>query len=95
MLSRGADAVDTKDKVEEDVNFISGTGFQRSGNQNANFYGNGQKSNLNQSSQYQKPYSQLYSNNNRSYRNSSYQKPPPPTWESKIEAMLDRVLDGQ
>ena len=30
-----------------------------------------------------------------SYGNSSYQKPPPPTQESKIEAMLDRVLEGQ
>ena len=30
-----------------------------------------------------------------SYGNSSYQKPPPPTHESKIEAMLDRVLEGQ
>ena len=30
-----------------------------------------------------------------SYGNSSYQKPPPQTQESKIEAMLDRVLEGQ
>ncbi|KAF2530581.1 hypothetical protein F2Q70_00029860 [Brassica cretica] len=77
----------------EDVNFISETGFQRSRNQNGNgnFYGNGQTSNFNQSSQYQKPYSQNYStNNSRSYGNSSYQKPPPQTQESKIEAMLDR-----
>ena len=99
-LIEDADAVDTEDRVgvEEDVNFISGAGFQRSGNQsgNGNFYGNGQRSNFNQSSQYQKPYSQNYSsNNNRSYGNSSYQKPPPHTQESKIEAMLDRVLEGQ
>ena len=33
--------------------------------------------------------------NNMSYVNSSYQKPPPQTQESKIEAMLDRVLEGQ
>ena len=33
--------------------------------------------------------------NNMSYGNSSYQKPPPQTHESKIEAMLDRVLEGQ
>ena len=72
-----ANAVDTEDIVEEDVNFISGAGFQRSGNQkgNMNFYGNGQGSNFNQSSQYQKPYSQNNINNNsRSYGNSSYQK---------------------
>ena len=89
-----ADAVDTEDKaeVEEDVNFISGIGFQRSGNQsgNENFYGSGQRSNFNQSSQYQKPYSQNYSsNNNMSYGNSSYMKPPPQTQESKIEAMFE------
>ena len=50
--------------------------------------------NFNQSSQYQKPYDNNY-NNNTSYGNSSYQKPPPPTQESKIEAMLTRVLEGQ
>ena len=51
--------VDTVDRVgvEEVVNFISGAGSQRSGNQsgNRNFYGNGHMSNFNQSSQYQKP----------------------------------------
>ena len=82
-------------EVKEDLNYIGGTGFQRSGNQNGNSYGNGQRSNFNHSSQYQKPYSNNYSSNNRSYGNSSYQKPPPPTLESKIEAMLDRVLEGQ
>ena len=60
-----------------------------------NFYGNGQRSNLSQSSQYQKPYSNNYSSNYMSYGNSSYPKPPPPTQESKIEALLDRVLEGQ
>ena len=70
------------------MNFIGGTGFQRSGNQNGNFYG--QRSNFNQGSQNQKPY-----NNNMSYENSFYQKPPPPTQESKIEAMIDKVLEGQ
>ncbi|KAL0815289.1 hypothetical protein Bca101_071733 [Brassica carinata] len=76
---------------EEDVNYIGGTGFQRSGNKggNINFYGNGQRSN--QSSQFQKP----FSNNSRGYGNSFYQNPPPQTLESKIEAMLDRVLEGQ
>ena len=73
------------------MNFIGGTGFQRSGNQNGNFYG--QRSNFNQSSQHQKPYINNYSNN-MSYGNSFYQKPPPPTQESKIEAMLSKVLEG-
>ena len=51
---------------EEDVNYIGGTGFQRSGNQggNINFYGNGQRSN--QSSQFQK----RFRNNSRGYGNS-------------------------
>ena len=30
-----------------------------------------------------------------SYEYSSYQKPPPPTQDRKIEAMLDKVLEGQ
>ena len=54
----------------------------------------GNMGNFNQSSQYQKPYSNNYSNN-MSYGNSYYQKPPPPTQESKIEEMLDRVLVAQ
>ncbi|XP_033130780.1 uncharacterized protein LOC117126547 [Brassica rapa] len=100
-LADDADAVDTEDnkEVEEDVNFISGTGFQKSGNQsgNMNFYGNGQMSNLNQSLQYQKPYSNYSNNYNniKSYENSSYQNPPPQTQESKIEPMLDQVLERQ
>ena len=95
-LVEDADAVNTEDRVEEDVNFIGGTGFQMSGNQGGNFYCNGQRSNFNQSLQYQKPYSQNYSsNNNKSYGNSSYKKPPPPTQENKIEAMFDKALEGQ
>ena len=87
--AEGEEAVDMEG--EEDVNYIGGTGFQRSGNQggNRNFYGNGQRSN--QSSQFQKP----VSNNSRCYGNSFYQNLPPQTQESKIEAMLDRVLEGQ
>ena len=50
--------------------------------------------NFNQSSQYQKPYSNNY-NNNMDYGNSYYQKPPPPTQDSKIEEMLDRALEAQ
>ena len=94
-LVEDAEAVDTEGRgeVEEDANFISGTRFQRSGNQNGNFYG--QISNFNQSSQQQKPYSKNYNNNNRGYGNSYFQKPPPPTQESKIEEKLDRVLEGQ
>ena len=69
---------------EEDVNNIGGTGFQRSGNQgrNRNFYGNGHRSN--QSSQFQKP----FSNNIRGYVNSYYQNPPPQTQESKMKQCL-------
>ncbi|KAF2574215.1 hypothetical protein F2Q70_00003149 [Brassica cretica] len=65
---------------------------KRSGNQNGNFYG--QRSNFNQSSQQKKPYSNNY-RNNKSCRNSFNQKPPLPTQESKNEAMLDKVLQGQ
>ncbi|KAF3538699.1 hypothetical protein F2Q69_00021623 [Brassica cretica] len=40
-LVEDAEAVDREGRAEgeEDVNFIGGTGFQRSGNQNGNFYG--------------------------------------------------------
>ena len=76
------------------MNFISGTGFQGSGNQDGNRNSYGNIGNFNQSSQHQKPYSNK-SNNNMGYGSSYYQKPPPPTQESKIEEMLDRVLEGQ
>ncbi|WZZ88830.1 hypothetical protein YC2023_117409 [Brassica napus] len=91
-----AEAVDTEGRAEEEeeVNFIGGTGFQGSGNQGGNINSYGNRGNFNQSSQYQKPYSNNYTNNG-SYGNSYYQKPRPPTQESKIEEMLDRVLEVQ
>ncbi|KAF2591887.1 hypothetical protein F2Q70_00038436 [Brassica cretica] len=42
---------------EADVNFISGIGFQGSGNQGGNKNSYGNRGNFNQSSQHQKPYS--------------------------------------
>ena len=95
-LVEDAEAVDTEGRAEEDeqVNFIGGTGFQGSGNQGGNKNSYRNRGNFNQSSQYQKPYNNNY-NNNMSYGNSYYQKPPPPTQESKIEEMLDRVLEAQ
>ena len=68
--AEGEEAVDMEG--EEDVNYIGGIGFWRSGNQggNRNYFGNGQRSN--QSSQFQKP----FSNNSRGYGNSYYQNPP-------------------
>ena len=82
------------------MNFISGTGFQnqRSGNQNRYkiSYGNGQRSNFNQSSQFQKPYSINFNNSsNINYGNYSYQNVPPQTRENKIEAMIDKNFEGQ
>ncbi|KAF2594003.1 hypothetical protein F2Q70_00043277 [Brassica cretica] len=81
--------VDNDKGDEEDVNFISGIGFQnqRSGNQsgNINFHSNGQRGNYNQSSQYQKSYCNNYNNNNTTFGSSSYQNPPLETQESKIE----------
>jgi len=98
-LVEDAEAVETEGRAEEvDVNFISGTGFQGSGNRGGNKNSYGNRGNFNQSSQHQKPYSNHYSNNysnNMGYGSSYYQKPPPPTQESKIEEMLDRVLEGQ
>ena len=90
-LVEEAEAVGSEGRVEEaDVNFISGTGFQGLGNQGGNINSYGNRGNFNQSSQHQKPYS-----NNMGYGSFYYQKPPPPTQESKIEEMLDRVLEGQ
>lgn len=94
-LMEAAKAVDEDDReaVEEDVNYISGTGFRglETREEHMNFYG--QISNF-QNSQYQKSYKINYSNN-MNYGNSSYQNPPLPTQESKIEAMLDQVLEGK
>ena len=90
-LVEDAEAVDIKgrEEEEEEVNFIGGTGFQGSGNQGGNRNSYGNMRNFNQSLQYQKPYS-----NNRNFGSSYYQKPPPPTQESKIEEMLHRVLEA-
>ena len=75
--------VDSDIDGEEDVNVVSGSGFQnqRSGNQSGyiNSFGNGQKSGYNQSSQYQKPFSGNYNSSNGPYGNSFYQKQPPQT----------------
>lgn len=83
-LVEHAEAVDTegRSEVEEDVNFIGGTGFYRSGNHNGNFYG--QISNFNQSLQQHKLYNNNYSNN-MSYGYSFYQKPPPHTQEARLK----------
>ena len=79
-----AEADEEDDYIEAEVNWISGTGFQRSGNQgNRNFAG--QRGNFNSSNP----------NNNRSYGNSSYMKPPTPTPEGKLEDMLSKVLESQ
>ena len=100
-FAEDVDAVDVNSDMEEeeDVNFVSGSGFQnqRFGNQSGyrNFYGNGQKSGYNQSSQYQKPYNNNYKRNNKPYGNSYYQNQPHQTKESKTKSMLDQVLEGQ
>ncbi|WZZ45372.1 uncharacterized protein LOC125583582 [Brassica napus] len=98
-LVEEAEAVGTEGRAEKAyVNFISGTRFQGSGNQGGNRNSYGNRGNFNQSSEHQKPYSNTYINNysnNRGYGSSYYQKPLPPTQESKIEEMLDRVLEGQ
>lgn len=78
--------VDSDRDFEEDVNFISGTGFQsqKPGNQNGyiNSYGNGPRCNFN-------------NNKNRAYESSSYQNITPQTRENKLEAMIDQVLESQ
>ena len=46
--------------------------------------------------QFQKPYSSNFnSSSNKNYGNSSYQNVVPQTRGSKIEAMIDQVLEGQ
>ncbi|KAL0734099.1 hypothetical protein Bca4012_010309 [Brassica carinata] len=95
-FAEDVEAIGTDEEgYEEEVNFIGGS--RRFGNQsgNRNFYGNSQRSNYNQNSQYQKPFSNSNYNNNKNLNNSFYQNPPPSTQESKIEAMLDSVLEGQ
>ncbi|KAL0641637.1 hypothetical protein Bca4012_103719 [Brassica carinata] len=91
-LVEDAEAVDTEGRVEEEeeVNFIGETEFQGSGNEGGNRNSYGNRCNFNQSSQYQKPYS-----NNMSYGNPYYQKPLPSTQERKMEEMLDTVLEAQ
>ena len=59
-----------------------------------NSYGKNQRGNYNQTLQYHKPYNNTYNDSNRAYKSSSYQNPPPHTQESRIEKMLDQVLEG-
>jgi len=92
--------INSDGELEEDVNFISGICFQNKKPENhsgyKNSYGNGQRNNFNQNSQFQKPYNNNFNNNNNmNYENSSYHNVPPQTRESKIEAMIDQVLKGQ
>ena len=100
-FAKDVEAVDVGSDMdgEEVVNFVRGSGFQnqRSGNQcrYKNSFGNGQKSGHNQSSQYQKPFSSKYNSSNKAYGNSFYQNQPSHTRESKIESILDQVLEGK
>ena len=55
-LVEDAEAIDTECRTEKtDVNFISRTGFQGSGNQGGNRNSYGNRGNFNQSLHYQKP----------------------------------------
>ncbi|KAL0729924.1 hypothetical protein Bca4012_026017 [Brassica carinata] len=95
-FAEDVEAIETdEERYEERVSCVGG--FQRLGNQNGNmnFYGNSQRSNYNQNSQFQKPFSNSNYSKNKNLNNSFYQNSPPPTQESKIEAMLDSVLEGQ
>ncbi|XP_018479718.1 uncharacterized protein LOC108850736 [Raphanus sativus] len=89
-FAKEVEAIETDEEryEEEDVNYIGG--FQRFENQsgNRNFYGNSQRSNFNQNSRYQKPFSNKNYNNNKNLNNSFYQNHPPST---QIGAMLDSV----
>ncbi|KAL1212234.1 hypothetical protein V5N11_030303 [Cardamine amara subsp. amara] len=95
------------EQEEQDVNYVSGTGFQRFGNSQGNrgynggsprgnYSGNPSSSNYtcNQTSQYKKPF-QSGSSFTKNYGSSSYQNIPPPTPTSKMESMLEQLLEGQ
>ncbi|KAL1194513.1 hypothetical protein V5N11_010419 [Cardamine amara subsp. amara] len=95
------------EQEEQDVNYVSGIGFQHFGNSQGNrsynggsprgnSSGNPSSSNYrgNQTSQYQKPF-QSGSSFTKNYGSSSYQNIPPPTPTSKMESMLEKLLEGQ
>ncbi|KAL1188094.1 hypothetical protein V5N11_003129 [Cardamine amara subsp. amara] len=95
------------ERVEEDVNYVGGTGFQNQryeNNQNRSGYNNfGQRSNFsgnqNSTGYVSKPqYSKPFTSNNSSgwtYGSSSYQAPPAQTETSEMKAMLEQILEGQ
>ena len=66
--------------------------------QRSNFTGNQSSSGYTRKPQFQKPeYQKPYQNNNfnRNYGSSSYQPAPAPSASSKMEAMLEQLLEGQ
>ncbi|XP_010501766.1 PREDICTED: uncharacterized protein LOC104779071 [Camelina sativa] len=94
---------DQENREEEDVNYVYGNHGQWFGNQQGNrpYSGNMQCSNFqgNSSGFTPKPDYQKQQQSNgytRTYGNNSYQSPPPKTAESsRVEAMLEQLLQGQ
>ncbi|XP_019085387.1 PREDICTED: uncharacterized protein LOC104714941 [Camelina sativa] len=88
---------------EEEVHYVYGNQGQRFGNQQGSrpYSGNSQRSNFqgNSSGFTPKPEYQKQQQNSgftRTYGNNSYQSPPPKSAEtSKMEAMLEQLLQGQ
>ncbi|CAE6126025.1 unnamed protein product [Arabidopsis arenosa] len=91
--------IETEEESEEGVFYIDGQGYRKFGPPQGNFSvqrftGNQNNSGFNNRSAFQKTYPQT-SSFQRTYGNTTYQNPPAPTPENKMETMLEQILEGQ
>ncbi|KAG7568089.1 Retrotransposon gag domain [Arabidopsis thaliana x Arabidopsis arenosa] len=93
------ETIEPEEESEEGVFYIEGQGYRKFGPPHSNFNGqrftgNQTNSGFNNRSTFQKTYPQT-SSFQRTYGNTTYQNPPAPTPESKMETMLEQILEGQ
>ncbi|CAE6227187.1 unnamed protein product [Arabidopsis arenosa] len=93
------ETIELEEDSEEGVFYIDGQGYRKFGPPQSNFNGkhftgNQNNSSFNNRSAFQKTYPQT-SSFQRTYGNTTYQNPPAPTPESKMETMLEQILEGQ
>ena len=92
------ETIEPEHESEERVFYIDGQGYRKFGQPQGNFSGNRFKGNQGYSNYTPKPAFQKtfpQSNFLRNYGNSTYQAPPPPLVETRMESMLEQILESQ
>ncbi|KAG7578816.1 Retrotransposon gag domain [Arabidopsis thaliana x Arabidopsis arenosa] len=88
------ETIEPEEESEEGVFYIDGQGNFSGNFSGQRFTGNQSNSGFNNRSTFQKTYPHT-SSFKRTYGNTIYQNPPAPTPESKMETMLEQILEGQ